>query len=56
MILALVFPAGDVGELIVVTEGFTLGGLVLEAEVTTAALLTVVCVTSHELSDLDEVC
>ena len=31
MILALVFPAGDVGELIVVTKGFTLGGLELMA-------------------------
>ena len=56
MVLALVFPAGDVSELIVMAKGFTLWGLVLEAEVTTAALLTVVSITSHELTDFDEVC
>ena len=48
-------PGGDVGEVVVVAQGLTLGGLALRAEVPATALVAVEGVDAHELGELDEV-
>ncbi len=48
-------PGGDVGVLVVVAEGFAVGGLVFFAEVSAAAFVAVVGVDSDEFAEFEEV-
>src|SRR5690606_14149623 len=55
LVVALVLPHRDVGELLVVAEGLAVGGLVLLAEVAAAGLLARERVADHEFGELEEV-
>ena len=50
-----VFPRRDVGELFVVALGFTVVVLMLDAEVTAAAFLTIPRIQAEQLGELEEV-
>src|ERR1019366_9787460 len=54
-VVACVLPRGDVREVLVVAEGFSVVGLMFDAEVTAAALLAVQRVPAQQLSELEEV-
>lgn len=55
LVAAFVFPAGNVEIILVIAESLTLGCLILCAEVTAAAFVTVQSVVSDKFAHCDEV-
>lgn len=54
-VFAFVFPSRDMGKVVVITQRFAFGSLILGTEVTTAGFVTGESVATHEFAKLQEV-